>query len=73
MSSNRRVIVACCVLHNIALDRNQNLDDDELADLPLDDDDGYDPLPVVRNEPLTETLIRREGFAKRNRITETHF
>ncbi len=61
-----RVIVACCVLHNIALDRNQYLDEDEMEDLSGDDNDEH---PDRRNENMSDSLIRRLGFAKRNRIT----
>ncbi len=64
------VILACCVLHNIAPDRNQYLDEDELEDLADDDND----QPLDRhNENLSDSLIRRLGFAKRNRITDNSF
>ena len=65
-----RVIVACCVLHNIALDRNQYLDGDEMEDLSDDDNDEH---PDRRNENMSDSLIRRLGFAKRNRITNNSF
>ena len=66
-----RVIVACCVLHNIAHDRNQHLDDDELNDLPLEDD--VDDDPIEPNATVNDALIRQLGFAKGSRITLNTF
>ena len=61
-----RIIIACCVLHNIAYDWNQNLDVDELADLPIhDDEENGDPCP--QTAAVNDALIRRMGFAKRTR------
>lgn len=64
------VILACCVLQNKALDRYQYLNEDELEDLA--DDDKEEPLDR-HNENLSDSLIRRLGFAKRNRITDNSF
>lgn len=69
-SSLYRVIVACCVLHNIALDRNQYLYEDEMEDLS---DDDNDDSPDRRNENMSNSLIRHLGFAKRIRITNNSF
>jgi len=66
-----RVIVACCVLHKIALDRNQYLEEDELANVDLICDE--DHPPTVPNVNLSDSLIRRQGFAKRQKITENVF
>jgi hypothetical protein len=44
-----RVIVACCVLHKIALDRNQYLEEDELANVDLICDE--DQIKLVELPP----------------------
>ncbi|KAK4013240.1 hypothetical protein OUZ56_025474 [Daphnia magna] len=67
------VIIACSVLHNIAIDRNQPLDD---KDIDMEDDhDEIIPPAVPQNGGvnLNEAFIRRQGFAKRARITQHSF
>ena len=67
------VIIACSVLHNIAIDRNQPLDDE---DIEIGDEHDYMIPPVVpqnRGANPNEAFIRRQGFAKRARITQNSF
>ncbi|KAK4037619.1 hypothetical protein OUZ56_029650 [Daphnia magna] len=55
LQHRKRVIVACCVLHNIALDRNQYLYEDEMEDLSDDDnDDSPDRRHQVSEIPTDE-------------------
>lgn len=67
------VIIACSVLHNIAIDRNQPLDDEDIE--MEDDHDEIIPPAVPQNGGgnQNEAFIRRQGFAKRARITQHSF
>ena len=66
------VIIACCVLHNIAIDRHQVLDDE---DIEIDEKHDVEPDPPPQRNGInaTEAFIRRQGFAKRARITQNSF
>ncbi|XP_045034370.1 uncharacterized protein LOC116928675 [Daphnia magna] len=57
------VIIACSVLHNIAIDRNQPLDDEDIE--MEDDHDEIIPPAVPQNGGgnQNEAFIRRQGFA----------
>ena len=67
------VIIACSVLHNIAIDRNQQLDDEDIE--MEDDHDEIIPPAVPQNGGgnQNEAFIRRRGFAKRARIKQHSF
>lgn len=67
------VIIACSVLHNIAIDRNQPLDNEDIE--VEDDHDELIPPAVPQNGGgnQNEAFIRRQGFAKRARITQHSF
>merc|ERR1712071_364876 len=62
-----RVIAACCVLHNISIDRRQindyEYEDEEEMQLPI--------IDHVREE--NGLVLRQQGFEKRNNITLNYF
>lgn len=67
---NCRVTIACCVLHNIAIDRNRPFD--EPIDWSSDDADMHDPLDeTIGNQ--SDTLARRRGNEKRDRVAMQTF
>ncbi|KZS04127.1 F14D2.9-like protein [Daphnia magna] len=62
--------LACCVLHNIAIYRNQPLDNDWVDDDDEEDDD--DPLPInaAGHSAATKRRLRKE---KRDRVARKTF
>ncbi|KZS08263.1 F14D2.9-like protein, partial [Daphnia magna] len=68
-----RVIMACFILHNIALSRRQPDFDDDIAVNHFEEQD-YDNQPD-RQENLAQAALRlrRQGFEKRNRMTLNDF
>ncbi|KZR99361.1 putative Protein F14D2.9 [Daphnia magna] len=63
-------IVACSVLHNIAIDRNQPLDNDWGED--DDEEDNEDPLPID-GAGRSAAVERRLGKEKRDRVARETF
>ncbi|KAK4017450.1 hypothetical protein OUZ56_032761 [Daphnia magna] len=64
------VMVACSVLHNIAIDRNQPLDNDWGED--DDEEDNEDPLPID-GAGRSAAVERRLGKEKRDRVARETF
>jgi len=62
-----RVIAACCVLHNISIDRRQ------VTDYEYEDEDEMQ-LPIVDHVREENALaLRQKRFEKRNNITLNYF
>ncbi|XP_032799334.1 uncharacterized protein LOC116936290 [Daphnia magna] len=73
------VIVACCVLHNLAIDLNMPLDDDWGVDVDDVDDDadeeemqGLDARPIG-NPTKKDAELRRLGHIKRDGVVRQIF
>nr|CAH0108003.1 unnamed protein product [Daphnia galeata] len=69
-----RVIMACCVLHNIARKRNQpdfdeGVEEGEVFEIRMPPENN----DVNENVNQEKLRLRREGFAKRQRITLNQF
>ena len=59
--------MACCVLHNISIDRCQ------VTDYEYEDEDETQ-LPIVDHVTEVNVLaLRHKGFEKRNNITRDYF
>ena len=61
--------MACCVLHNIAMERHQPLDEDPaLVEIVLEPE-----LPEIIDEPTNHerNTLRKLGFAKRDRVAKS--
>jgi hypothetical protein len=68
-----RVILACFILHNIALSRRQPDFDDDIAANQFEEQD-YDNQPDRQENLAQATLrLRRPGFEKQNRMTLNDF
>ncbi len=62
--------MACCVLHNIAFDRNVPMDERNLEEYMNDDEP--DPFNDG-NLTLSESAMRREGNNKRRAVAQNTF
>lgn len=64
-----KVIMACCILHNMALDHNDIfiLEEGDIAA----DEFRFPPLPV--QDSMEETRLKRLGKARRDMITQQYF
>jgi hypothetical protein len=68
-----RVLLACFILHNIALSRRQPDFDDDIAANQFEEQD-YDNQPDRQENLAQATLrLRRPGFEKQNRMTLNDF
>lgn len=69
-----RITIACCVLHNIALDRNMPLHEflDDLQG-PMDENEESNRDSRHDHTMVSETILRRKGNEKRKRIAEFTF
>ncbi|XP_045032974.1 putative nuclease HARBI1 [Daphnia magna] len=64
------ITVACCLLHNIAIDRKMPLDEDSIE---LDIDNVDNTVSNHKNQNKSDNDLRQLGAAKRRRITENVF
>lgn len=65
-----RITVACCVLHNIAIDRNQPLDMDNWEEFMEND---VQAEMITLQSSTSEAVMRRLGNEKRDRIAKNTF
>ena len=69
-----RIILACCVLHNIAMERGQRLEyDDECVEAGEEFELALLTPEGARTVQMAEKLLRQKGFEKKNKIAMSHF
>lgn len=72
-----RITVACCVLHNLALNwKMPLLDDWEVEDLDIEEDEELADLevrPTGVTASQRETILRRQGNEKRQKVAFNTF